>query len=373
MRKIKWIAASVLSLGFLFFPSCNSSTTTITGNWLKSIAYGGLTRSGAFEFTIQDLPQGPCAFVGLGYGGVNGVQYLNDVWMFNVDSGFWAQVAPFPGLGRELSVGFSIGHVGYVGTGYNRYYNTNALPDSANFGDFWAFYADSTTLATVNGTQQLLLGKWQQLHNFGGNPRYNAVAFTANGLGYVGTGYDGSYYSDFWKYYPGTDTWEPAFSMPGDKREGAMTLTILGQIYVFGGDSNGLQEFDLWQFDPTGTSEAGAWTNVSEATDNSNYNDFKAAVRRSSACAFTMNDVGYVVCGTISSQPTTLCYQFNPITGDWVKMTAYERSARSQAACFVLGTNPITQRGFITTGAVGTKRLDDMDEWQPTVAYNSTD
>jgi hypothetical protein len=339
--------------------SCKNSNLNIEnpGTWSVAPEFGGPARSGAFEFTIQDLPEGPCAFVGSGYGGANGIQYLKDVWMFNLNIGIWTQVAPFPGIGRELSIAFSIGHVGYVGTGYNRYYTTKALPDSANLGDFWAFYADSTTMTIVNGTQQLFLGKWKQLHNFRGSPRYAAVAFTANGLGYVGTGYDGN--------YPGTDAWELAFPMPADKREGAMSLTFDGEIYVFGGDSNGLQEFDLWRFDPVAVSEQQAWVNVSEAIMNGNYYDFKAAVRRSSACAFTLNNVGYVVCGTISSQPTTLCYQFNPINGDWVKMTAYERSARSQAACFVLGTNSSAQRGFVTTGAVGTKQLDNMDEWLP--------
>src|SRR5580704_1250059 len=117
MKKIQWIAAaSFLTLSFLFLPSCNSSTTTITGNWLKSIAYGGLTRSGAFQFTI-----GSKAYVGLGYGGVNGIQYLTDSWVFDVDGGNWSQLATFPGIGRELSVSFSLGGKGYVGTGYNRY------------------------------------------------------------------------------------------------------------------------------------------------------------------------------------------------------------------------------------------------------------
>jgi hypothetical protein len=136
---------------------------------------------------------------------------------------------------------------------------------------------------------------------------------------------------------------------------------------VFGGDDNGIQEFDAWLFDPAALNASEAWSNISETTDNSNYNNFKAAIRRSSACAFVMNNLGYVVCGTISGQPTNLCYQFNPGTGDWVRMTAYERSARTQAVCFVLQDNPpgSVQRGFIATGAVGVTRLGDMDEWLP--------
>jgi len=366
MKKINWVAVPAVAVIFLLFSSCGSSPTTIAGNWVNSVwSFEGAPRSGAFEFTI-----GNNAYVGLGYGGKNGNQYLQDCWVFNLDSGFWKEVAPFPGTGRELSVSFSIGGKGYVGTGFNRYLVT----DSVELGDFWVFDPTGQTDTTINHTALSYPGKWTRLHDFGYGvpfpppPRYNAVAFATAENAYVGGGYDGNYYSDCYKYNPGTDTWIQQDQFPGDKREGAMTLTINGKVFYFGGDSNGVFEFDLWMFDPN--DPRGGWFLETEATTNGNYNDFKTGVRRSNAAAFTLNNLGYVVCGTLSTAgaATPLVYQFDPIAMTWTRMTAYERAARYQAVSFVL-----ENRAFVATGGNGTKKYDDMSEWQPTVAENVND
>lgn len=374
MKKLKWIASPLVVLSLAFFPGCNSTTTTINGNWVNNhYAYGGNPRSGAYEFTI-----GKAAYVGLGIGGTTGQIYLLDSWAFYIDSTKWVQVAPFPGLGRELSISFSLGGKGYVGLGYNKYQGV----DSTNLSDFWEFDPSGTTTGSLsNGTPIVFQGSWKQLHNWPTYPRYNAVAFTTSTNAYVGTGYDGGvFYNDCWQYSPGTDSWQSIVPFPGDKREGAMTLTINGKVYYFGGDSNSSQEFDLWELDPATEVSQWVWTiNAQQTTDNSNYNDFRTGVRRSSACAFTLNDLGYVVGGTINNSPTPLVYQFNPLDLTWIKMTSLERSARTQAVSFVLtpssssGLTGPTPRAFVATGTGGGRKLDECDEWQPTVAYNATD
>ncbi|MBK6821258.1 MAG: hypothetical protein IPG85_17330 [Bacteroidetes bacterium] len=43
--------------------------------------------------------------------------------------------------------------------------------------------------------------------NFAGGARLGAVGFAMNNEGYIGTGYDGTYKRDLWKYNPLSNTW----------------------------------------------------------------------------------------------------------------------------------------------------------------------
>ena len=343
MKKMRWITPLMLA-GLYFLGSCGSSDTTINGNWIKTTPFGGETRSGAFEFTIGDK-----VFVGLGYGGLNGTQYLKDVQSYDLASGYWSPVAEFPGIGRELAVSFSVGGKGYVGTGYNRLQEAPAIVE---LKDFWQYDPNSNT--------------WTQLNDFPGEARYNALAFANDKNGFVGGGYNGNYYNDFWKYTPENDSWQQIPSLIGDKREGAMSFTISGIVYVFGGDNNASYEQDFYSLDLT--TETPVWTNLTKITTDANYNDFRAGVRRSNANAFTLGDMGYVVVGVAGSAPQTLVYQFNPITTTWTKMTAFEGGARFQAISFVVGG-----RAFVGTGTNGTRKLDDIYEWRPDQSYNQAD
>jgi N-acetylneuraminic acid mutarotase len=339
MKNMRWITLLALS-GLFFLNSCSTSDTTINGNWVKTTPFGGETRTGAFEFTIDNK-----AYVGLGSGGLNGTQYLLDCQMYDPDKGYWAPIDTFPGLGRELAVSFSVGKKGYVGTGFNRYQEVNKV----ELNDFWEY--DSET------------NKWTQLKNFPAAARYNALAFSNGESGYVGLGYNGNYFNDFWEYHPGNDSWTQIASLIGDKREGAMAMTINNIVYVFGGDNNASYEQDLYQFDPTSKT----WTNITKITTDANYNDFRAGVRRSNANAFELSGRGYVVCG-LAGSTTTLVYQFDPTTTTWTKMTAFEGGARYQAVSFV-----VNNRAYVGTGTNGTRKLDDVYEWRPEETYNSAD
>jgi hypothetical protein len=48
---------------------------------------------------------------------------------------------------------------------------------------------------------------WVQKSNVGGLNRADATGFSLNGKGYMGTGYSGTYQSDWWEYDPASDTW----------------------------------------------------------------------------------------------------------------------------------------------------------------------
>src|SRR4051812_2494116 len=83
---------------------------------------------------------------------------------FIASADYWTQLSNFPGVGRQLASGFSIGNIGYVACG----------DGGAYFNDLWQ-YDPATNL-------------WTQLASLPGPGRYGAVAFTINNKGYIGTG-----------------------------------------------------------------------------------------------------------------------------------------------------------------------------------------
>lgn len=95
----------------------------------------------------------------------------------------------FPGTARKGAVAFVIGEKAYVGLGYSEEEGERVYHD-----DFWVF----------NGKTY----KWEiepLLYQFPGGARGNAVAFTLEGRGYVGTGqYAGETLRDFYTFDPET-------------------------------------------------------------------------------------------------------------------------------------------------------------------------
>ena len=60
---------------------------------------------------------------------------------------------------------------------------------------------------------------WTQKASMPGTARNSAVAFTVNGKGYLGTGYDGeNYLKDFWEYDPTSNQWTQQADYPGSGR-----------------------------------------------------------------------------------------------------------------------------------------------------------
>jgi len=77
------------------------------------------------------------------------------------------------------------------------------------------------------------LGNWKERSVFDGNPRSNAISFTINNKGYMGTGYDGDdYLSDFWVYDIEGDFWAQKADFPGAPRSSAIGFNINDQGYL---------------------------------------------------------------------------------------------------------------------------------------------
>lgn len=312
-----------------------SDEEDVLGNWTKTTPFKGRPRTGAVVFTI-----GSKAFVGLGY---DGDEYISDFYSYDINSGYWETKKSFPGILRERAVSFSANGKGYIGLGYNRDRTKEEL------GDFWQYDPATDT--------------WQQVSDFGGTARYNAVGFAIGSRAFVGTGYDGDKYnSDFWEYDTDANTWKEIQSYPGEKIERGLAFTIGENGYVCTGRNNGLYNLDFWQFN----SENRSWTRLSPRSDDSYYDEFKLAVQRHDAVSMVIDDKAYIIGGISSTGAVDKSvYEFDYTTSVWKKKTSFEGSARSMAVTFVLDG-----RGFIGTGQNGSNTYDDVWEFKPLQEYD---
>jgi len=124
-------------------------------------------------------------------------------------------------------------------------------------------------------TSTTLLGSWDKLGDFAGVPRDGAVGFVINNIAYAGTGYNygsNKFLNDFWRYDPASDSWYPVADMPLTVvgklgRSGAVAFTLNGKGYVGGGynllngSTNPLSDF--YEFDPSVGSK-GKWRRIAD-------------------------------------------------------------------------------------------------------------
>jgi N-acetylneuraminic acid mutarotase len=190
-------------------------TVVPDGTWTQKTDFMGAARDSAVGFSI-----GSKGYIGTGY---DGTKECKDFWEYDstvVPDGTWTQKADFGGNARDGAVGFSIGSLGYIGTGYD------SVP--TEYKDFWEYDPDPT------------VNKWTRKADFGGAARDSAVGFAIGsmGLGYIGTGYDGATeYKDFWEYNPsGINTVPNPFSFTDQTNAALSTVVTSNTITVSGID-----------------------------------------------------------------------------------------------------------------------------------------
>jgi N-acetylneuraminic acid mutarotase len=299
------------------------------GNWVKKSTFNEEARSSSTAFTIGNI-----GYMGTGY---DGDDYYKDFWSYDMDTNSWQQLSDFPGLERSSAVSFVINNEGYIGTGYNG-------DSNEELSDFYKYNVSSNS--------------WTQISDFGGSGRYGAVGFGSDSFGYVGTGYDGSDKKDFWKYDPVADSWTEVFGFGGDKRRDGVTFTIDSDVYLGTGISNGVYEEDFWVFNL----DTEVWTELEDVDEDEN--DY---VTRSNAVAFSINGKGYVACGDYSGSVSTV-YEYTPSTQGWEEKTEFELYARRDAISFNNG-----DRAFVALGRNGTLYLDDNMEFFPNAEQDDDD
>ncbi|HEY0740261.1 MAG TPA: galactose oxidase [Chryseosolibacter sp.] len=338
-RFFKPLLAATWMLCLAFgFSSCDDSDEngggTPKGNWSRAGYFEGQPRAGAVSAVI-----GSKVYIGLGY---DGDVHYQDFFCYDAEKDIWENVPPFKGIGRERAVAFSANGKLYVGLGYNRELDTEELDD------FWEY--DPATR------------DWTELASFPGTPRYNAVAFTLNNIGYVGTGYDGSYTrNDFYSFDPQTGTWQEVSSFRGGKRESAIAVVIDNKAYVTSGRNNGTYVADIWEFD--GTTQL--WSEITPDNDTDYFDEFSKAVKRHAAVGFALDGEMYITTGLSGATILSTTFSFDPASSRWSEKTGFEGSGRSSGVAYVVNGN-----AYVATGQNLSNRWDDIWSFSPDQDFN---
>jgi len=300
--------------------------------------------------------------------------------------GNWVKQSDFEGIPRGNAVSFVIGDKVYLGTGFNSDQDQEYLKDFWMYDttrDFWTKLTDfpgepriGAVAFTINGKGYMGIGYngkdklkdfwefdpatnlWTRKADFGGSARYDAVGFAIGSKGYLGTGYDDYENRDFWQYDPTTNLWSQIASMGGSKRREAVAFTINNKAYVTTGVSNGVNQTDLWEFDPT----TGAWTEKAKI----NY-DTSWTITRTYGTAFALGSKGYVGLG-YSSGVRNDFWEYDPTGDTWTIKTAFEGSARQNAVSYV-----VNSKAYVATGRSSNYYFSDIWELKPFDAVNTLD
>ena len=78
----------------------------------------------------------------------------------------------------------------------------------------------------------LAQGSWTQKANFGGTGRYSADGFSLDAKGYIGTGFNGAAFQDFWEWDQATNVWTQKSNFPGAARFTSSGFSIGTKGYI---------------------------------------------------------------------------------------------------------------------------------------------
>ena len=212
----------------------------------------------------------------------------------------------------------------------------------------------STLALLLIAPLQIAAQTWTQKANFGtpGSERWQAVSFSINGKGYLGTGQTMSgIRRDFWEYDPVTDSWTQKADLGLDFYDGrqmAVGFTIGSLGYVgLGRDPGSTYKNDLWEFDPN----TNIWIRKA---------DFPGGARMG-AVGFTIADKAYVGTGFNGTNPYfSDFWEYNPSSNSWTMKAGFAGGDRTYAAGF-----SISGKGYVGTGMAWGNCYNDFWEYNP--------
>lgn len=321
------LMSDYFKITLLFCTILVSSLTNAQDVWVQKDSVNGPPRSSAASFVM-----GGEGFV---VSGLDIIDFNRKMYSYDVDQDDWDNEASIgglngSGLNRGGAIAFSINDKAYVGLGQG-----NTAP---YYNDLWEF--DPVT------------NSWTQKSSFIGSPRRQAVAFSFDTLGYVGTGQSSNgFENDFYSYSGTTNIWTQLNDFGGTARKGAVAFKMGAQAYVGTGD-DGVYRNDFWQYQ----------TNTDTWVEKSQF----PGTARTGACGWGVFPTAFIACG----YDNTLNYkkdvwEYNYFTDAWVQRSDFMGSKRTNANAFVLDGI-----GYLGLGYNGVY-LDDFYAYTPILSVNS--
>lgn len=175
------------------------------------------------------------------------VRTLNTLYEFDPSSnngkGAWRQLASLPGPGRKNPVSFVLNGKAYVGCGKDGTGSDENINDGQVYNDFYCF-----------DPQVGSLGTWTKIEPLPGGGRYDALAFSIGGYGYVGTGASSPYatYKDLWRYKPG-EGWERQANVGPFNRNSSFAFVSDNKAFIglgFLTAEISIMDNDVWRYTP---------------------------------------------------------------------------------------------------------------------------
>lgn len=210
-----------------------------------------------------------------------------------------------------------------------------------------------TTLLCVSAALSYSQGAWTVKDSVNGQPRSVASSFVLNGEGYTMAGLDHDgfrrkmYSYDFW-----SNDWDDELSVGGLSGDGlergsacAFDINNKGYICLGQGQTNPFFN-DLWEYDPL----TETWSQKA---------NFIGSPRRQ-AVSFVIDEIAYVGTGIDASGLKKDMYSYNPATNIWTPLNDFGGSARKEAVGFTMGN-----QGYIGTGDDGVMKVDFW-QYEPT-------
>lgn len=288
--------------------SCWSSANDVA-------AFPGANRGDAVSFVLNGE-----AYVGLGW---NSITYFQDFYKFDPESNTWSEqgdIPDFPGGPRIGAVAFVIDDIVYVGSGAS---------SLAYKEDFYAYYPTTNTWSSVGA-----------IADFPTQGRRRSVAFTIDGKGYVGTGFNfGGHKKDFYQYDPVTNMWSSSGvipDLPGPGRFAAVSFVLKNEAYVGSGYGTDYLS-DFYKYD----TNTNMWSAIGDVPD-------LPGAGRSWAVSFILDEEAVVGTGYYFGQISDF-YRYNPNNNTWsasLEVPNMPGPALDGGVAFVLNSTAYTGTGF---------------------------
>jgi len=226
------------------------------------------------------------------YGGISNLgDYLNDLWMYDINNDTWTQLADGPGARYYHSM-VLIGDKVYVFGG------------SPTNGSYYDELLEYDTITNV----------WREISDL--NPpeaRYGHAATVCGDKMYVYGGYDGTYYNDLWVYDPSVNQWSKLANGPYGTY-GHILECINNKLYMGAGYDSVEVKNDLYEYN-VGNNTWSALTDIS------------IAVR---GCGSIVTDNELYIFGGYNNGVSFISdvYRYNPDNDSWTPLTSASKGIK---------------------------------------------